>query len=135
MWCGCLRKLVVDSHVNIVIRRRRDWSGDEDILLCRSSSTPHPRTTDPIRVPGLPQSPHNSPHLRANKLSERGGDFACTGHLSGWILSLQEAIECGDKRVGDVVSLQAHEGTESEATACTHLTGAFEKEGEVGTEQ
>jgi len=45
----------------------------------------------------------------SHELSDRGGEIPRAGHLSGWVLCLQEAIERGDERAGDMVGLQAHE--------------------------
>ena len=66
----------------------------------------------------MPQTRSGTPRRRdltlttleeRHELFQRAGEISRAGYLSGWILCLQEAIECGDERAGDVVALQAHE--------------------------
>ena len=75
----------------------------------------------PVQLPVLaPQTRSGTSLLRvadlalatleeSRELFERAGEILRAGYLSGWLLRLQEAIERGDERAGDVVALQAHE--------------------------
>ena len=75
----------------------------------------------PVQLPVLaPQTRSGTPRRRvadlalatleeSHELFERAGEILRAGYLSGWLLRLQEAIERGDERAGDVVALQAHE--------------------------
>ena len=45
-----------------------------------------------------------------HELFQRAGEILRAGYLSGLVLCLQEAIECGDEDAGYVVGLQADGG-------------------------